>query len=484
MTAVTDLVTSLRWQDILDIALNSYILFRLYVLFRGTNVIRMLLAICMLWVLKRLAVSLGLIVTSWVIQGIIAVAALIIIIVFRNEIAGVFQGRNMRSFFWGMPQRHLQTPIDVIVESVDELARRKLGALIVLPLTVDTGEAVHGGIQWQGKLSQEMLLSIFWHGSPVHDGAVVIRGDQVLRVGAILPLSKDADLPSHFGTRHRAAAGLAEQTDAIIIVVSEERGEISVFKDTATIAIKDSRHLSRVLHEQMGAESGKKALKGQGFELAAAALGCLVFITAIWFSFARGVETLATLEVPVEFTNRPSGMKLFSASVSSVKVQVSGSGSLIRSIRPDQLNVRLNLANTIPGSNEVSIKREGIVLPPGTSLKQVEPETLVVNLDVRAEKQLPIQPNWTGKLAPELIMTETSVSPPQTEIIGGNLTLRDLHTIYTEAIPLDTISASGTTEAGIMLLPSSLELADTSHKKVEISYTVQRRPAAVSPDDP
>jgi len=484
VTAVIDLITSLRWQDILDIILNSYILFRLYVLFRSTNVIRMLLAICMLWVLKRLAVSMGLIVTSWVIQGIIAVAALIIIIVFRNEIAGVFQARSIRSFFWGIPQRPLQTPVDVIVESVDELARRGLGALLVMPLSGNTGDAMHGGIQWQGRLSQEMLLSIFWHGSPVHDGAAVIRGDQVLTVGTILPLSKDKNLPSHFGTRHRAAAGMAEKTDAMIIVVSEERADISVFRNTTHIAIKDSFHLNRVLHEQMGTTTDNKALTSQAFEFTAAALGCLVFITAIWFSFARGVETLATLEVPVEFTNRPADMKLFSASASSVNVQISGSGSLIRAIRPEQLNVRLSLGNAVPGDNEISIHRKGIILPPGIDLKRVEPETLVVNLDVPAEKLLPLQPNWTGKLAPGLIMTQASVSPEKVKIVGGNLTVRDLRTLYTEHIPLDTISASGTTETGLMLLPSSLELVDTTLKKVKITYKVQRRPVAVSSDNP
>lgn len=124
----------LRWQDGIDIILNSYILFRLYVLFRGTNVIRMVVAIAMLWMVERLALAMGLIVTSWAMQGIIAVAALIIIIVFRNEIAGVLQTRSLRSFFWGIPQQQIHTPIEIIVDSVYELARHKLGALLVLPM--------------------------------------------------------------------------------------------------------------------------------------------------------------------------------------------------------------------------------------------------------------------------------------------------------------------------------------------------------------
>ena len=178
MDPLTPFHAGLRWQDIVDILLNSYILFRLYVLFRGTNVIRMIMAIGMLWMLERLAVNMGLIVTSWAMQGIIAAAALIVIIVFRNEIAGVLQTRDFKSFFWGFPQRQDQTPVDIIVESVYELARRKLGALIVLPLQKSIETVVQSGIPWQGKLSREMLLSIFWHGTPVHDGATIVQGDQ------------------------------------------------------------------------------------------------------------------------------------------------------------------------------------------------------------------------------------------------------------------------------------------------------------------
>ncbi len=470
------LILGLRWQDILDILINSYILFRLYVLFRGTNVIRMVLAICMLWLLKRLAISIGLIVTSWVIQGIIAVAALIIIIVFRNEIAGVFQVRSLRLFFWGVPQRRIQTPVNVITESVEELARRKLGALIVLPMKKSLEEFIHGGLLWQGTLSQEMLLSIFWHGSPVHDGAIVIQGNQVMKVGTILPLSKNTELPSHFGTRHRAAAGLTEQTDALVIVVSEERGEITVFKDQSIINIESGQELSEVLQEYAGTVPDKSGARHQTIELAVAALGCLVFISGIWFSFARGLETLATVEVPVEFVNRDPKMKIFSASASSVKLQISGSGSLIRSVTPDQLNVRLDLANAVPGQNEVPISREGIILPPGISLKQVEPETLVVNLDVPEQKKLHIQPNWTGKLSEYLLMKEASIVPETVEVIGGRLALENIKTIYTEAIPLNEISSDGKIKVGLMLLPSSLELADESQKKdVEVNFNVVPR---------
>ena len=480
MDPSTPFAYGLRWQDVVDILLNSYILFRLYVLFRGTNVIRMIVAIGMLWIIERLAVNMGLIVTSWAMQGIIAVAALIIIIVFRNEIAGVLQTRDFKSFFWGIPQRQVRTPVDIIVESVYELARRKLGALIVLPLNKGLESVIQSGIPWQGKLSREMVVSIFWHGTPVHDGAAIIQGDRITEVAAILPLSKRSDLPSYFGTRHRAAVGLAEQSDALVIVVSEERGRVMVFKDETAIPIGDNLELRRVLRQHAGEAVDTGERKRQIMELSTAALICFFSITAIWFSFARGLETLMTLEVPVEFMNRDPKMEIFSASASSVKLQLSGSGTLIKSVRPDQVKVKLNLANAVPGSNRVTISRGSITLPPGIQLKQVDPQALEVNLDIPVQKTLPIQVDWSGKLPDGLIMENVRLVPDSVKVVGGSLMLKDIQTIYTEKIPLDSITTDGTATVSLVLQPSSLKLEDGAKSRVEVIYEVKRRPAPAS----
>jgi len=479
MDSLLQSLIGLRWQDIFDILLNSYILFRLYVLFRGTKIIRMLVAICILWILERMAMSIGLIVTSWAIQGIIAAAALIIIIVFRNEIGSVFRVSNFQSFFWGIPRRQVQPPIEIITESVYELARHKLGALIVLPLKKGLEDVVHGGVLWQGRLSREMLLSIFWHGTPVHDGAIVIQGDQVVEVSTILPLSKNKDLPSHFGTRHRAAAGLTEQTDALVLVVSEERGEVTLFKDKSIINIKDSIELNRVLRQYTDTVPATNGAKKLTVELFFAAMICLAGVTGIWFSFARGVETLATLEVPVEFVHRNPKMEIFSASASSVKLQISGSGSLIRNVRPDQVKVKLDLANAVAGNNQVAITRDGIVLPPGIELKQLEPQAIEVNFDVAVHKKLSIQPEWTGKLPADFILQDAYTVPERVEVVGGNLTLQGMRTIYTEKIPLENITSDGQVSVTLVLLPSSLKLADESQKHAKVIYKIgQRAPAS------
>ena len=138
-------LTGLRWQDVLDIAFISYILFRLYILFRGTYVSRVIAGLALIWCVQEVAQYLGLIVTSWIMQDIIAVAALIIIIIFRNEIRSVLQAKNLRAIFWSVPRKAEETPLEVTIESAFRLAKHKTGALIVFPGKEDIDDVVRGG---------------------------------------------------------------------------------------------------------------------------------------------------------------------------------------------------------------------------------------------------------------------------------------------------------------------------------------------------
>jgi diadenylate cyclase len=475
MEALLYLFSGFRWQDGLDILLNAYILFRLYVLFRGTNVIRALLTICVLWVVSQAAVSLGLIITNWAMQGIITVAALIVIIVFRNEISSVLQTKSLKSFFWGIPRYQFNTPLNIIIESVFELARRKIGAIIVLPLKQGLDSVVQGGIPIHSKLSQEMLVSVFWPNSPLHDGAAVIQGERITRAGVILPLSKSKELPSFFGTRHRAASGLAELTDALVLVVSEERGEITLFKENQTHAIHNRLALGKLLQEDAGDDSTSKGVRRQKMELVAAGLICLVCFTGIWLSFSKGMETLATQRVPIEFINPDKRMEIISSSASSVKLLISGARPLINAIKPEQINIKLNLSQSVVGSNKLSITSENILLPPGIRLKSIEPSELDITLDSLVEKELPIQPQWTGSLPPGLIMKDATATPATVRIIGGGLALKDITTIFTEQISLDTLTESGTVRVVLVLTPASLRLE--TKDTIQINYLISKKPS-------
>lgn len=469
-------LTTIRWQDVVDISLNSYILFRFYVLFRGTNVFRVLIGMTVLWFLQRIAISLGLIVTSWVVQGIVAVGAIIIIVVFRNEIRRVLQAKNLKSILWGFSYKSAITPIEIIVDSVFEMAQRKCGALIVFPGKEDLTDLVRGGTPWRGLITKEMITSIFWPDNPVHDGAALVQGDQIRVVGAILPLSDRDDLPSHYGTRHRAALGLADATDSLVIVVSEERGDVLLAKGNRLREVKQKKTLEQNIQEHVGIAAVKKgAVKRERMEISAAALLSLIFITGIWFSVSRGQDTLVSLDIPIDYTNRNAGTEIVDTSVKSISLVLSGSGALVKSITPDQVGVRLDLSNSVIGPNSYSITSDNISLPPGIILREATPNVIEVLIDETIKKEVPIQIDWAGKLPEQLILVDSVSNPETVEVVGGKRILEKVGTIYTEKVFLDGLRGKGEITANLALNPASLSIAPGSKDKVTIQYLIRPR---------
>jgi len=455
----------IRWQDVIDILLNSYILFRLYVLFRETYVFRVLTGIALLWIFQRISVFFGLILTSWVMQGITAVVALIIIIVFRNEIRSVLQAKNLRAILW-------------IVESVKALSKRHIGALIVLPAKENLEDIFQGGIPLRGLISKEMITSIFWGDNPVHDGAIIIEEDRIAKVGVILPLSYKSDLPSRYGTRHRAALGLSETTDALVVVVSEETGKVVVAKDSKITDIISNAMFTKILQEHMGIHEEENVYQQkEKFKMSIAAIISVFFITGIWFSFSKGLDTLITLEIPVEYTNRNPGFEIVDASVNAVRLHLGGSGALIKSVQPEQIQVKLDLGNAVIGQNIFSITQDSITLPPGIFLRKVIPSVIEVTLDETIKKEIPLQVDWVGELPEGLILSEIEIDPDKIEIIGGKRILGNISTLYTEKVHLDNLKGTGTILANLALTPAALKIAPGSKDKVRIVYVIKRRPS-------
>jgi len=467
---------TIRWQDIVDVLINSYIVFRLYVLFRGTNVVRVLVGIAFLWFLQKLAGYLGLIITSWAIKGVTAFAALIIIVVFRNEIRSALQVKNLKTILWGIPRKGVETPVEIVVDSAYELARKRIGALIVFPRKENLGEATHSGIPWQGLLSREMIISIFWHNGPVHDGAAIIEDDRIKEVGTILPLSHRKDLPPHYGTRHRAAAGLAENTDALIIVVSEERGNVVVAKGAQLKVVREKEELSKILIEHLGIYEKQEgfSIKGKP-ELAIAGLVSVIFISGIWFSFTRGLDTMVTLDAAIEYVNWNPKMEVLDTSENTARVNLSASTTLIKSLKPEQVRLKIDLSKAVPGKNTYNIAQENITLPPGVNLIKVEPPTVEVILDTLSKEELPVQVDWVGNLPAYLILKEVGLTPKTVWLTGGSRILKEISTIYTEKIPLDHLDKTGTMTVKLVFNSTRLKITPDSKDQVMVRYVLEKR---------
>ncbi len=478
MTRLFAFLSSIRWQDVVDILINSYILLRVYILFQGTNAFRVLVGITSLWILQEVAASLGLILTSWAIRGITAAAAIIIIVVFRNEIRSALQVRNVKTFLWGFPSRESPSPVDVITESIFQMARKRIGALIVFPGKEDLGEVIHGGIPWHGTVSQEMLMSIFWPKNPVHDGAIIIEGDQVAEVGVLLPLSQRQDMPSYYGTRHRAAAGLAERADALVVVVSEERGRVSYAKDYSLKQVNQPEELSQALRKHLNVSEISPARQHERERIKLLLAGCLslLIMTGIWFGFTRSQDTIIALNVPIEYVNRPVSYEILDTSVDEAKIQLFGSSALIKSLKPGQVGVRIDLSKAAEGRNTFTITQDDIILPPGVSLNKIQPGVIDVTLDIPASRELPVQVDWVGRLPENLTLASVTVVPESIKVTGGSKTLEKVSTIYTAPVRLDNLPKSGTVSSQVVLSPPSLKVAPTSPERVTIHYQIEEKP--------
>ena len=470
-----EFIYSIRWQDIFDILLISYILFRLYVLFKGTNVFRVLVSFAVLWFFQKIAVYMGLIVTSWAIQAFTAVAPIIIIVIFRNEIRSVLQAKNFKALFWDTPRYEHETPVDIISESVFEMASKGTGAIIVIPGKEDINESVHSGINWDGKISKEMILSVFWHENPVHDGAAVIVGDRITQVGAVLPLSHRKDLPSYYGMRHRAAAGLSEATDALVILSSEERRNVIVARSGNITAIKNKEELCSYINEylEMPEEEATDKHK-QKLELVMAGLVSLLFITGIWLSFTKGIDTYITLDVPIEYTNSNQEIIVMDTPVKTVSLDLSGSGRLLKNLVPGQVKVGFDLGNGVIGSNIYNITRENITLPPGVFLRNTIPSSVEIVLDKLSRKSVPVQADWKGKLKDGIMVSGVSIRPEIATLSGPSLILNDISTVYTEKVPLDNIKQSGRREVSLDI-NNKVKIENSINDKFTMEYIIVKQ---------
>jgi uncharacterized protein (TIGR00159 family) len=472
---------SIRWQDMLDILLNSYILFRLYILFRGTHILRVLVGILFLLYFQKVAATMGLILTSWVIQGITAAAALIIIVVFKNEIRVVLQTRNFKTFFFGIPPKPLSSSIRMITRSVFDLSERHCGALIVFPGKEDLQEVVHSGIQLNGRISEEMIKSIFWRDNPVHDGACIISADRIVEVGVILPLSRRRDLPSQFGTRHRAAIGISEQSDALALVVSEETGRVSTARQGEIQTIRHQAQLEQILKDHTDLES-RSQHRTAWFDARkiVTALIILMAVTGFWFTMTQGMQTLITVDAPVKFLNLQDGMEILETSKHKAQLQLIGSEMLIQSLRPETIDIRIDLSKAVAGENRFILSEKNINLPPGIKLNNVEQPCINVRLDKIIQKALYVQVRWTGHLSENLIM-ETARSHPETIVFSGpHRILSNISTLYTEPIPLDSIKTSGTVSSRLVFDRSNLKPPPDFNNHITIDFVIKKRTGITS----
>lgn len=217
----------IRWLDILDILIVTVIIYRGLLIIKGTKAAQMLIGMGVLFLALLFSKYAGLYTTDWIIQSLWTQIVLAMIILFQPEIRKTLAQMGEARFLPSFASAEGLRSIEEIVKGSIALANRQIGALIVIERETDLKDFIEMGTQLDAKVTRELLLSIFHPSSPIHDGAIIIRGNRVIAAGCFLPLTLSSDISKTFGTRHRAGIGLTEETDAVVIIVSEETGSIT-----------------------------------------------------------------------------------------------------------------------------------------------------------------------------------------------------------------------------------------------------------------
>lgn len=220
--------SQLRWQDIIDILLVAIVIYRLLLIIKGTKAAQMLIGLGLMLLAFLISGYMELYTMNWIIQSFWAQIVIALIVLFQPEIRRALAQMGEARFLQAFTSAEELKSLDEIVKAAVALANRRIGALIVIERDTSLKDFVEMGTPLDAKVSKEILLSIFHPTSPIHDGAVVIKGNRIIAAGCFLPIALSAELSKTLGTRHRAGIGLTEETDAIAIIVSEETGTISM----------------------------------------------------------------------------------------------------------------------------------------------------------------------------------------------------------------------------------------------------------------
>ncbi len=378
---------ALRWQGVVDFLVLAVALYFLLRWSREARALRLALGILALRIGALVAGQLDLLITSWVLDAATVVALLALVVVFQPELRRAL----IRLDVVGRATDHVRTPaLTAVSRAAFSLAQERCGALIVVIRKDSLGDLVTPGVPLGGQVSEDILEAIFRKESPVHDGAAIVEGDVIVRVGSVLPLTHRAAVPPSYGTRHRAAMGLAERSDALVIVTSEERGEVALMWEDQAEKVGTADELLDALGRLSGGRARphatlSRALRPQAFGLKVAALGLAALVWGLTFLLPG--RSVRARTVPIEFTDVPAGLSIAAQSTDSLQVWLRGNPLLLDAITSEDLVARCNLASAHEGTNTVPLSADALDLPFGIAVDGLNPQQVRIRLVNPARSQ-------------------------------------------------------------------------------------------------
>jgi len=379
--------------DLLDIAFIALLIYAIIVWFKKTRAVFILIGIAIAGAIYLFASQFNLILTTQIFQSVFAVTLIAAIVIFQQEIRYFFEQIAVWSLhpkFGQKKANQLQSrEVNILAKTLFDFAEKHIGALIVIRGRSMIEGVVDGGVALDAKLSEHILKSIFDPHSIGHDGALIIEGKKLKTLCAHLPLSKDTEQLKYSGTRHAAALGLAEVTDALCLIVSEERGAVSVAQKGKINSVENSSELMKILdefytaHNPLPRKNAWRDFFKKNYREKALALSVA---TLLWFVQVYSTAVVyKTLEVPIEIFNTSKNLTVAEMSAKKIKLTFTAPRRAFYSLWQSDIHASLNISHLKKGKRSIELSEAHLSFPEGLVLRGLFPTEL--NLTIESAKK-------------------------------------------------------------------------------------------------
>lgn len=474
----------LDWRVSLDIILIALLIFFLYRTLRRTGTGKIFFGILIAAAIFVVARFLDLKGIDWIYSNLSPIFLLALIIIFQPEIRKIFE----RAASIRRKEISAEAPklASVISDAIFTLAKQKNGALFVFPGQDSVKAWTSEGIPLDAHVSYPLLLSLFDPNSPGHDGAVVIENGKVSTFAVRLPLSDSNKLSQEFGTRHHAGLGLSEVTDALVAVVSEERGTVTLFyeglfqriKDKDDLAARIMKHWNIIASYQLFNQ--KKVPRRKTItQIAISFIFAFLFWSTVVLTKSELKEMVYT--VPVQYVAMPRHYSIEGEKPTEIILNLLGKMADLNRINPSQLRVVIDLSKMTPGEKNIRIDKANLELPPKIRVSRIRPETIYLNIIEMREIEAKIEPQFIGDLPDGFVLDSLAVIPQNIKVLVPVDSLQQDHVnLITTPIFLENIRQNVKIVCSL-IAPGKVQPMNNRFPDVEV-YLIVKKNAQTLPD--
>jgi len=376
------IIANFKFQDLIDILFLSVLAYHLFVWFQGTKAFKALIGLLILGAVFTIAKAWGLFLTTWVFQFLWQILVILLVVLFQSEIRQVLEKVNPLQRLGFRRQRKSEEWVVEMAKGVFALAGEKTGALIIIERGERVQEYMTEGQKLESAPTPEVLKSIFQKESPLHDGAILIRQGEITEVACYLPLTPAEGLPKEWGTRHRAAIGLSERCDAWVVVVSEERGEVSMAREGQMIHVENPQKFYQLILDALAAsgpkdKTWKERIRYFLLNRWRTKLVTLGLVGFLWLLLAGQQDFEVTLRVPLRIKELPAQMEILEPLNSNLQVTLRGLRRDASILDKENVIAEVDLSRAQPGKMDFAITRKEIGLPDDrVQVVNIDPSTI------------------------------------------------------------------------------------------------------------